>query len=143
MPLEPGAFDTVIFRESVEHLDMELALSRIEQAGIRRVIIFQSNLNLMLRIARTWMGHEEFNPKTRPFYERVLARHGFPSPSVTYRDVLAFPLSGGFLLPQRFPRNEAAEKLLVSVDQRLGQSFNALGLGSVLCWRYLMVADRG
>jgi SAM-dependent methyltransferase len=141
--LNPGSIDTVIFRESVEHLDMELALSRMAEISAKRVIIFQSNLNWMLKISRAWMGHEEFNPKARPYYEGALARHGFKVVSVVHRDVVAFPLSGGFLLKQRFPRIETAEKVLVAVDEALGATLNATGLGPMLCWRYLLVADRG
>jgi SAM-dependent methyltransferase len=141
--LTPGSVDTVIFRESVEHLDMELALSRMADISVKRVIIFQSNLNWMLKTARAWMGHEEFNPKARPYYEDALARHGFKIVSVSHRDVIAFPLSGGFLLKQRFPRIESLENLLVAVDEFLGNMLNAVGLGPALCWRYLIVADRG
>lgn len=141
--LKPGSIDTVIFRESVEHLDMELALSRMADISARRVIIFQSNLNWMLKITRAWMGHEEFNPKARPYYEDALARHGFKVVSVVHRDVVAFPLSGGFLLKQRFPRIEMAENLLVAVDEAVGRTLNAVGFGPMLCWRYLIAADRG
>lgn len=141
VPLEPDTIDTAIFRESVEHLDMELTLARLAELGVKRVLIFQSNLNGKLRLTRWWLQHAEFNPKPRLYYEEALARHGFVVKSVTHRDVVAFPLSGGLLLKQRFPRIDAAEKLLVAVDDALARTFDAVGLGPVTCWRFLIVAD--
>lgn len=141
-PLEPRSIDTAIFRESVEHLDMELALSRLRELAVGRVLIFQSNLNWMLRLTRAWLAHEEFNPKTRRYYEEALARHGFAVKSVIHRDVVAFPLSGGLLVKQKCPRIEIAERLLVRVDESLGRAFDAVGFGPLACWRFLIVADR-
>jgi SAM-dependent methyltransferase len=140
-PLSPGAIDTAIFRESVEHLDMELALARLAELAVARVIIFQSNLNWMLKLARLWIRQDEFNPLERPAYEGALRRHGFTICSVTYRDVVAFPLSGGLLFDQRFPRVPRAERAWVALDEALGRSINRIGLGSLLSWRYLIVAD--
>ena len=139
--LEPGSIDTVIFRESVEHLDMELALARLTGLAVQRVLIFQSNLNWMLKLTRAWLGHEEFNPKPRLYYEQALARHGLTVKSVIHRDFVAFPLSGGFLLKQRFPHVSGAEDLLVAVDEVIGSALDTIGLGPLTCWRYLIVAD--
>lgn len=142
VPLEAGSIDTVIFRESVEHLDMELTLARLADLAVKRVLIFQSNLNWMLRITRGWLNHEEFNPKPRAYYEQALTRHGFAVKSVTHRDLVAFPLSGGFLVKQRFPHVAGAEDLLVAVDEVLGRALDTIGLGPLTCWRYLIVADQ-
>src|SRR5262249_2025894 len=142
VPLERGAIDTAIFRESVEHLDMELALERLAHLAVKRVIIFQSNLHWMLKVVRKTLGHEEFNPRERPYYEDALARHGFSIGAVKHRDVIAFPLSGGLLFEQRVPRIDAIERALVALDQHLGAALDAVGLGPALCWRYMIVADR-
>lgn len=141
VPLDRGAIDTAVFRESVEHLDMELALARLADLAVKRVIIFQSNLHWMLKVVRKTLGHEEFNPRERPYYEDALTRHGFATSAVKHRDVVAFPLSGGLLFEQRVPRVDALERAIVSIDQRLGHAVDACGLGPALCWRYMIVAD--
>lgn len=141
LSLAPGTVDTVIFRESVEHLDFELALSRVLELRARRVIIFQSNLNWILTWARRRLGHEEFQPQPFTYYSDALRQHGWTIARVVYRDVAAFPLSGGFVTKQRFPPHDGFERLAVAADQVLGSIVNAAGLGPWLCWRYLLAAD--
>lgn len=138
---EPGTIDTVIFRESVEHLDFELALARVIELEARRVIVFQSNLNWLLKWARGRIGHEEFRPLPFAYYRDTLRQSGFAIARVVYRDVVAFPLSGGFVAKQRVPPHDGLERLTVAVDEGVATVVNALGLGPYLCWRYLLVAD--
>ena len=67
-PFEDNYFDTVILRECVEHLDFPQAAQEINRICNKRVLVFQTNLNPLITIARKRIGHEEFNPQKLPYY---------------------------------------------------------------------------
>ena len=65
-PFADNYFDTVILRECVEHLDFPRATAEINRICSTRVLVFQTNLNPLITLARKRIGHEEFNPQKLP-----------------------------------------------------------------------------
>jgi SAM-dependent methyltransferase len=141
-PFEDNYFDTVILRECVEHLDFPKAAQEINRICRTRVIVFQTNLNPLITLARKRIGHEEFNPQELPYYTMGLKRAGFPNQKVIFRDPFAFPLSGGYHARQLVPHSPAIERFTLSFDKNLTGILRFTGLAPLICWRYLLTADK-
>jgi len=139
-PLEfsDDEFDTVIFKDSLHHvaaeIDVDAALNEVSRICSQRLIIFEPNPSIPLKIGRTLIGHVD--PTLPPDAARALVeRTAFQVKSVQYLASLAFPLSGGYvgkpLLPQQAPEG------IFRLDERVVRL-----LGPGVAWRYLMVADK-
>jgi hypothetical protein len=99
-----------------------------------RLVVFEPNPSLPLKIGRTLIGHVDPTlpvDAARP----LLQKAGFQVKSVQYHASFAFPLSGGYvgkpLLPKRVPAR------LFDVDEGIVRV-----LGRSVAWRYLMVAEK-
>jgi SAM-dependent methyltransferase len=141
-PFEDNYFDTVILRECVEHLNFPEALKEINRICRTRVLVFQTNLNPLITLARKRIGHEEFNPQKLEYYKVNLEKSGFPKQKVLFRDPLAFPLSGGYHASQKIPRRPSIERFVLSFDKILTRLLRGSGLAPRICWRYLLTADK-
>ncbi|NMB77578.1 MAG: methyltransferase domain-containing protein [Methanomicrobiales archaeon] len=141
-PFETDTFDTVILRECVEHLDIPAAMKEINRICNRRVLIFQTNLNPLIALARKRIGHEEFNPQKLPYYEKQLADAGFIKQTVIFRDPLAFPLSGGYHARQLVPRYPPAEHAVLWVDHGVTSLMQLTRIARFFCWRFLLIAEK-
>lgn len=142
VPVVDNYFDTVILRECVEHLDIPAALSEINRICNRRVLVFQTNLNPIIALARKRIGHEEFNPQKLGYYKKELEEAGFPTQTVIFRDPLAFPLSGGYHARQLVPHNAMAERAVLALDRAANGLFGITRTAPFVCWRYLLIADK-
>lgn len=141
-PFDNNYFDTVILRECVEHLDIPAALGEITRICNRRVLVFQTNLNPLITLARKRIGHEEFNPQKLDYYRKQLEDAGFKKQTVMFRDPLAFPLSGGYHARQLVPRNTWAEHAVLSFDKAATELLRITRTAPLFCWRYLLIADK-
>jgi len=141
-PFEDNYFDTVILRECVEHLNFPQATQEIKRICNKRVLVFQTNLNPLITLARKRIGHEEFNPQKLPYYKENLEKAGFLKQKVLFRDPLAFPLSGGYHASQMVPRYPSIERVVLSFDKILTRVLRVFGFAPLICWRYLLVADK-
>jgi SAM-dependent methyltransferase len=141
-PFENGTFDTVILRECVEHLDIPVAMREIHRICNRRVLVFQTNLNPLITLARKRIGHEEFNPQKLGYYRKQLEDAGFRNQTVIFRDPLAFPLSGGYHARQLVPKNPAVERSVLALDRTATGLMRITRTASLFCWRYLLIADK-
>ncbi|MBA2741621.1 MAG: class I SAM-dependent methyltransferase [Actinobacteria bacterium] len=134
LPFADGRFDTVILKESLHHLaaegDIDVAMAEVTRVARRRVIVFEPNPSIPLRIGRTLIGHVD--PTCPPEMAReILERAGLQIVHVGYSDALAFPLSGGYV-----GRPILGGRVLFRLDDALLRIF-----GRSVAWRYLMVAD--
>lgn len=141
-PFEDNYFDTVILRECVEHLDFIATLKELKRICNGRVLIFQTNLNPIISIARKRIEHEEFNPQTLNYYKEKLDEFCFTKQKIIYRDLLAFPLSGGYLAEQMVPRKPSIEHAVLKIDKAFTKVFQLTGIASLFCWRYLLISDK-
>jgi dolichol-phosphate mannosyltransferase len=138
LPFADSSFDTVVLKESLHHLaaegDIDDAMSELARICRRRVVVFEPNASVPLKLGRTLIGHVDPicpAPMARGFLEHA----GFTVQSVTHSDALAFPLSGGYVSRPLLPRRAAA--LALRLDDALVRR-----LGQRVAWRYLMVADK-
>ena len=107
-----------------------------------RVLVFQTNLNAYVSAMRIRVRHEEYNPRDLKYYQKCLNRCGYTEQDVIYRDVLAFPLSGGYQHRQLVPRNKSIERAVVKLDTGITRVCNALNITRIFGWRYLLTADQ-
>jgi SAM-dependent methyltransferase len=141
-PFDDNYFDTVIMRECVEHLDFPSAMREINRICKRRVLVFQTNLNPLITLARKRIGHEEFNPQKLEYYQKNLADAGFSKQIVIFRDPLAFPLSGGYHARQLVPRNVLLEHAIINIDGAVTKFLRFTKMAPLFCWRYLLLSDK-
>lgn len=140
LPFDAGSYDTVVFREVVEHLDCERAFAEAARVSSRRIIVFQSHLSLPVRAARWLSGHTELHTQHLDDYRALLYRLGHSVQRVVYRDTLALPLSGGLLTMQRIVRR--AESAILRWDERLTRLARRCHVDHLVCWRFLLCADK-
>lgn len=141
-PFNDDYFDTVILRECVEHLDIDEALKEIKRICNTRVLVFQTNLNPIIKLARKKIGHEEYNPQKLNYYQKKLHEFGFSKQNVVFRDPIAFPLSGGYHSQQLIPRKPSIEHAILGFDKTITKLLRYTGLASLFCWRYLLESDK-
>jgi 2-polyprenyl-3-methyl-5-hydroxy-6-metoxy-1,4-benzoquinol methylase len=133
-------FDTVIFREVVEHLDVRRALFEGCRLARCAVIIFQINVNPINRFCRYLAAHKECNAGSAEYYSTVLRSYGFSRQTMVYSDVIAFPLSGGYLRSALIPSWRKAYNTVLLADRCLLWALRFLRLERLFCWRYVLVA---
>ena len=132
------SFDTVILKESLHHLaaegDIVAATREIARVCRGRVVVYEPNPSIPLRLGRTIIGHVD--PICPPADARqILERAGFAVREIHYSDALAFPLSGGYVSRPLMPR--AAVPAVFAVDEVVVRL-----LGRFAAWRYLIVAEK-
>lgn len=137
-----AAFDTVIFREVINHLRLEEAIREAARLATRRIIIFQHNRIWPLRAALRLFGHHEHASYSVDGVNSLLRSAGFGHIRVRHRDVIAFPLSGGYIGRQLVPSWRWLGGLLMGLDWAAAGFVNALRLGRWCCFRRLLIADR-
>ncbi len=140
LPFADQSFDTVVFRDSLHHLESDRALAEAARLTRGRVIVFESNMMPALRVARRLVGHESCEALPMDEARRMLHRSGWTIERVEYRDVIALPLSGGYIGPELVPNARAVEQLVLALDTLLSKLILRLQLGRWCCWRYVVVA---
>lgn len=138
LPFADEAFDTVVFKESLHHVaaesDVDAALAEVARVCSQRLVVFEPNPSIPLKIARTLIGHVDPTlpvDAAREFLQAI----GFRVTSVHYLASVAFPLSGGYIGKPILPRS--APDWILGLDDRIVRLF-----GRRVAWRYLMVADK-
>jgi len=137
-----GYFDTVIIRETLPHLDFDKALSEIGRICGKTVVIFDSAVQPLLKLARSIMGHHEYNQKELNDYMGILKNNGYEIIDIRFRDIFVFPLSGGYISPFALPASGWFGKVMITADGITNFIINRIGLQKILCWRYLIKARK-
>lgn len=141
LPFGDRMFDTIIFRDSLHHLDVDQALAEAERLSRGRVIVFEPNLMPLLRFARGLVGHAKHEELPLHAALEALRRRGWMVERVLYRDLIALPLSGGYIGPELMQPLRPAWTLLLAFDDFMTRAVHATRLSSWLCWRYAIVAQ--
>lgn len=138
-------FDTIVMKDVLHHIIAESDEAEFFQELIRllkcRVIVVDPNPTLILLIARKLIGHVDpvCGPSTAV---NLLRSYGFTIRTIYYSEVLAFPLSGGYVGPvlvRQSPR--VMGTFLLFLDEALLYLLRFLRLDKIFCWRYFVVAD--
>lgn len=135
-------FDTVILKDTLHHIleeaDIEEFWESVRHVCKSRVIIMDPNPTFLLRLARRLIKHVD--PICTPFQAKLsLESAGFSVIHLDYHEILAFPLSGGFVGSPLVHKNWG--DWILTLDQSLENFFKFFHWSEYYCWRYLIVAD--
>jgi hypothetical protein len=96
------------------------------------------NPTVFLRLARYLIRHVD--PICTPNQaKQSLTNAGFSLVYQSFHEVLAFPLSGGFVGTPLVHKRLGF--LILNLDQIFEKLLEELSLSETFCWRYLIVAD--
>lgn len=137
LPFKDKSFHTVILRESLHHVAWEKVLPEILRVCGREILIFEPNPNWILRFCRTLISHQDQEVPLKPLL-RKLEEHGVVIHGFYFRDLVAFPLSGGFVGWEFVPPVKNFYPFLLKVDKIFQFFSHLLGVENRICWRYLV-----
>lgn len=121
LPFKDKSFDTIILRESLHHVFWEKVLTEILRLCKREIIIFEPNPNWFLRFCRKVISHQDQEIPLTSLLS-LMKRHRILIKGPYFRDLIAFPLSGGFVGWEFVPPIRIFYPFLLWVD-RTGQFF--------------------
>ena len=103
----------------------------------KEVIVFDPNPNWILKFCRKVVRHKDAE-LTFDQVVAALGEHGFRVAYSSWRDVIAFPLSGGFVGVELVPNVGWVKKAVLALDAGLTRIVLALRMQRIFCWRYLI-----
>jgi SAM-dependent methyltransferase len=141
-----GTFDTITLKDCLHHLIGEGEAAEAFGAFRRllrhdgRLVVLDPNPNWILRLGRRLANFNDFQT---PLGEAraVLTEHGFAVRSIGYYEVIGLPLSGGYVYVELLPRIRPLQRAVAAANRFLSRALAGLGLGSLVCWRYILVAE--
>ena len=137
LPFKDKTFHTIVFRESLHHVSWEKMLPEALRVCKKEIIVFEPNPNWVVRWCRRIISHEDQEIPLDPLLAQ-LKRHGVLIEELRFRDLFAFPLSGGFVGREWVPPIRILFPFLLYID-RMFQSFLCrVGIGKWVSWRYLV-----
>jgi SAM-dependent methyltransferase len=138
LPFGDGAFDYAVLRESAHHFDLDRVLLELRRVVLGGVIIFEPNPTWVVRLARKIVAHVD---REAPVEEVValLRKH---VRSIGFSDVVAFPLSGGYVGFELVPNLVPLKKFVLASDAFIKRITHVLRLERSLCWRYVLLAHK-
>ena len=129
-------FDTVILRETIHHIAAEdsfgSALKEIRRVCKKELIIFDPNPNWVLRVSRKIIRHVDPEAPIGAMI-RAIEANGFNVRECKLRDVIAFPLSGGFVGNELVPNIGLIKKTVMNLDKCLNDVLHKLRLQKHFC----------
>jgi SAM-dependent methyltransferase len=140
-----ASFDTVVLKDTIHHIyeedDVGAFLKAVRRIARRRLLLLDPNPMFVLLLARKLIGHVD--PVCSPADAmRVVSEAGFKVSGVSYSELFAFPMSGGYVGPVLVPAMPRfVGSALLGLDAGLFALLSAARLDKFLGWRYLLVAD--
>ena len=138
-----NSFDTLVLKDTVHHIygesDINFFLQEARRICKKRIIILDPNPTLILKLSRLLINHVD--PTCTPSQaEKALRQNGYQVIHKDFSEVIAFPLSGGYV-GKPLIKKGAWGKMVLTIDRLLSRFLNKVGLARFICWRYLIVAD--
>jgi SAM-dependent methyltransferase len=141
-------FDAIILKDVLHHIyeeSVDPAIVFIKFKSLLNdnggLILFDPNPNLIVRMARKIIRHEDPECSLKDTMD-LLRKTGFKVLTRKYYELFGLPLSGGYVGVRLLPNIEWLNRAVQSMNHRLSVLVNGVKLGSVLCWRYLVVATQ-
>jgi SAM-dependent methyltransferase len=142
-----GYFDAVILKDALHHLVGEHDIKRslknfhtiLKNDG--RIVILDPNPNAIVRFARRLINHKD-PEATLSVARQVLEEAGFACKSIEFFEVIGLPLSGGYVGIQLVPNFKPLNQLVVWLNYAVSKVACKLGIGSYICWRYVLYAEK-
>ena len=136
-------FDTVILREAIHHIKddgmLERALDGIAKICKKEIVIFDPNPNWIVKVSRKLIKHKDPEARSEDVM-KALKKAGFEVKTCKWRDVIAFPLSGGFVGKELVPNIRVIKRLVLSTDKFANHILSKLRIQRHVCWRYVIHA---
>ena len=138
-----SSVDTVILKDTIHHVyeeaDIHEFLTDVKRVCRKRIIVSDPNPTAILLLARKLIRHRDAvcSPEQA---EQAISQAGFVLVHKSFGEVLAFPLSGGFVGKPMVPNNMIGN-LVLGLDSLMEKALEWLHLHHHACWRYLLVAD--
>ncbi len=143
LPFADQSIDTVILKDVIHHIiaegDVSAFLGEIRRVCRRRLIVVDPNPTLILRLSRKLIGHVDPECSARQA-EEVLRQAGWSIQHREFHEVIAFPLSGGYV-GRPMIKSARLQEAVIRLDEVLLRLLRRCGLAPSLCWRYTIVAD--
>jgi SAM-dependent methyltransferase len=142
LPFPDKSFDTIVLKDTIHHIyeegDLLGFLADAKRVCRERIIVVDPNPTIVLRMSRKLIGHVD--PVCAPEAAReALERTGFRIIRTEFHELLAFPLSGGYVGKPMITRGLAPG--LVWFDRLLLNALRPLGADRHVCWRYMLVGS--
>jgi SAM-dependent methyltransferase len=141
-----ASFDSIVLKDALHHLvcegDFPTASRTIRRLLVPggRVVVLDPNPMWILKLARRLAAHADVEVGPwRALSE--LQQNGFAVRGLAFYEVLGLPLSGGYVGLRLVPNLPPLNAALAGFNRLASASVNVLGLGSRLCWRYIVHAD--
>jgi len=136
-------FDTVILREAIHHIKddgmLERALDKIAKICKNGLVIFDPNPNWIVKLSRKLIKHKDPEARSEDVV-KALEKAGFTVKTCKWRDVIAFPLSGGFVGKELVPNVRIIKRLVLKMDKIANYILSKLRIQRYVCWRYVIHA---
>lgn len=147
LPFDDSSFDTIVLRDTIHHLLNEsewdrvaAELERVSAPGAR-LIVFDPNVQPLLRLARTAISHDDEECSFEDALDLVRGL-GFTITSASFHTFFTLPLSGGYVGPELMPDWPWLQRAVLRLDERLEDALGRRRFGRQTAWRYLIVADK-
>lgn len=141
LPFGDDSFDYAVLRESAHHFDLDRVLKELRRVVRRGLLIFEPNPTWLLRLARKIIAHVDGEAPVEDVIA-LLRNHGFTPRALRFSDLVAFPLSGGYVGPDLVPNLAPLKKFFLASDAFLVRVAHVLGLERSFCWRYVLLAEK-
>ena len=141
-----ASFDSIVLKDALHHLvcegDFREACNSFRRLLVPggRVVVLDPNPMLILRLARRAAAHQDVSVGPDQAFA-VLRDNGFEVRGLSYYEILGLPLSGGYVGIRLVPNWAPVNAGLAGLNRVASSLVNALRLGPVLCWRYIIHAD--
>ncbi len=137
LPFRDKSIDTVVLRESLHHVQWNHVLPEVSRICKKEVIVFEPNPNWLLRTCRKIISHQDCEIPSDSLIE-LFRDHGIAIEGIYFRDVLAFPLSGGFVGRELFPPIKWFYPFLIWLDNIFQGLLRKMKMERLLSWRYIL-----
>jgi SAM-dependent methyltransferase len=142
LPFPDKSFDTIVLKDTIHHVyaedDLPAFLADLNRVCRKRIIVMDPNPTFILRVSRWLIGHVD--PVCTPEVAGSALRNaGFDIIHSEFHEVLAFPLSGGYIGKQLMPR--AFAPIICRIDSMMLDILRTFSGDRHICWRYMLVGS--
>lgn len=140
-------YDTIVLKDALHHLvgegDVVASLENFRRLLVPhgRLVILDPNPTPLLRTARRIIGHVDPEVALNQAHE-ILGKSGFVIENASFYEVLGLGLSGGYVGPRLVPDVWLLNQTVAGANHWASRFVNAVGLGRVLCLRYVIQARK-
>lgn len=138
--------DSIVLKDCMHHLvgegDVQAAFRAFKRVLVPqgRIVILDPNPNLIVRTARALVAHKDPEASLACTLD-ILEKNGFQVRGVAFYETIGLPLSGGYVGPRLVPAIGFIERAVALANKLSSTAANGIGLGKVVCWRYIVHAD--